>query len=132
MKKLFYVLLFLVLSIIVFTFCSSKSSYTVGMTVAAKWTDGNYYLATITKIESGKYFVKYADGAEGEAKDYDLRNTAKKSDLSNGKKVIAVWVGSKFYSGTIKELKPSVAVISWDDGTADSEVEYDKIAIIGN
>ena len=52
---------------------------------------------------------------------------AAKWTLKAGNKVLAVWAGSKFYSGTIKEIKENGAVITWDDGTADSEVAFGKI-----
>jgi len=127
MRKSILVILFIAFSAITFQSCKNSVSFKVGMTVAAKWTDNNYYLATITSINGDKYAVDYTDGSKGEVKATDLKVTNEKSELKAGNKVLAVWAGSKFYSGTIKEMKENGAVITWDDGTADSEVAFGKI-----
>jgi len=96
------------------------------MTIAAKWTDNNYYLATISSIKGDAYAIDYTDGSNGEVKITDLKILSEKSELNVGNTVIAVWAGSKFYPGKIKEIKVTGAIITWDDGTADSEVAYGK------
>ncbi len=127
MKKSIFFLLLFAFSAIIFQSCKNKMHFTTGMSVAAKWTDNNYYLATITSINGDTYAVDYTDGSKGEVKITDLKMLSEKSELKVGNKVIAVWAGSKFYSGTIKEIKETGAIITWDDGTADSEVAYGKI-----
>lgn len=120
-------IILVVLSTSIFQSCKNEVKYTVGMTVAAKWTDNEFYLANITAVNGDKCSVDYTDGSKGEVKIADLKQIAEKSELKVGDKVLAVWSGSKFYSGTIKEMKESGATITWDDGTADSEVAYGKI-----
>lgn len=127
MKKSILFFLFIAFSAINFQSCKNTVNLKTGMTVAAKWTDNNYYLATITSINGDKYAVDYTDGSKGEVKSSDLKVPNEKSELKAGNKVLAVWAGSKFYSGTIKEIKESGAVITWDDGTEDSEVAFGKI-----
>jgi hypothetical protein len=107
--------------------CKGSADFSVGKTVACKWTDNNYYLAKIANINDDKYFVDYADGTQGEVNETDLRILTPKEDLKTGDKVLAVWAGVKFYSGKIIEMKEKNALVIWDDGSAQSEVEYDKI-----
>ena len=112
---------------ILFHACNKGNEFSVGMTVAAKWTDNNYYLATISKINGDKYSVNYADGTEGIVTIADLKKLTPKDKLKSGDKVLAVWAGAKFYSGKIIEMNENNAMVVWDDGSAQSEVDYDKI-----
>lgn len=127
MKKSLVLILLVVLSAILYQSCKNEVKFTAGMSVAAKWTDNEYYLATIASVNGDKYAVDYTDGSKGEVKVTDLKMLTEKSELKTGDKVLSVWSGSKFYPGTIKEIKNEAAIISWDDGTADSEVAYGKI-----
>lgn len=101
--------------------------FSVGMTVAAKWKDNNYYLAEIKAVNNDKYDVAYADGDKGTVSASDMKEVPAKPALKTGDKVLAVWTTAKFYSGTVQEVKESGAVIKWDDGTAPSEVAFGKI-----
>jgi hypothetical protein len=127
MKKGLLLIVILTLSAVVFHSCKSESQFKVGTSVAAKWADNNYYLATISAISGDKYTVNYADGTSGDAVLTDLKLFTDKEDLKVGDKVIAVWAGAKLYSAKIKELKPTGAMVTWDDGSADSEVAFGKI-----
>ncbi|MBI5541972.1 MAG: DUF4537 domain-containing protein [Bacteroidia bacterium] len=127
MKKFIVFTLLLAVTGIFTQSCKTESQFKTGMSVAAKWTDGNYYLATIKTITGETYAVDYADGSNGEVKVTDLKLITEKSDLKAGDKVQAVWAGAKFYPGKIKELKEKGAIIIWDDGTTESEVVFGKI-----
>jgi hypothetical protein len=107
--------------------CKTEVQYKAGMSVAAKWTDGNYYLATIKTITGDKCEVDYADGSSGEVKVLDLKTITEKTNLKVDDKVLAVWAGAKFYTGKIKEISKMGAIITWDDGTVESEVAFGKI-----
>lgn len=106
---------------------TQASNYKVGMKVAAKWKDNNYYLAEIKAVNNDKYDVAYADGDKGTVSADDIKEVPAKPTLKTGDKVLAVWTTAKFYSGTVKEVKANGAVIKWDDGTAPSEVAFGKI-----
>ena len=128
MKKL----VLLTASVLCFSFAfvtlsAQTVKFTAGMKVAAKWSDGEYYLAKITKITDGQFDVDYEDGSQGTVAETDLKIVPAKPKLAKGDKVLAVWSGSKFYPGTVTEVKPKGAIIQWDDGSAASMVEYGKI-----
>jgi len=127
MKKGFLFIVLFALSTAVFHSCKSEPQFKVGTSVAAKWADSNYYLATIASITGDKYSVNYADGTSGDVVLADLKLFTEKENLKTGDKVLAVWAGAKLYSGKIKELKATGAMITWDDGSAESEVAFGKI-----
>ena len=127
MKKIIVFSLMIVLSGIFIQSCKTEPQFKAGMIVGAKWTDGNYYLATIKTINGEVYAIDYADGSNGEAKVTDLNVITEKNDLKVGDKVLAVWAGAKFYAGKIKVIKEKGATITWDDGTTESEVVFGKI-----
>lgn len=102
-------------------------TFKVGMTVAAKYYDNDYYLAEIKAINNDKYDVAYADGDKASVYASDLKEIPAKLTLATGDKVLAVWQKAKFYPGTVQEVKASGAVIKWDDGSAPSEVAFGKI-----
>lgn len=102
-------------------------TFAVGMKVAAKWKDNNYYLAEIKAINNDKYDVSYADGDKGTVSASDMKEIPAKPALKTGDKVLAVWTTAKFYSATVQEVKANSAIVKWDDGTAPSEVAFGKI-----
>ena len=127
MKNSIIVAIFLIFAGISFLSCTKGTDFSKGTTVAAKWSDNNYYLATISEIKDGKYSVDYADGTKGEVTEDDLKALTPKEEIKAGDKVLAVWAGAKFYSGKILELNEKNALIMWDDGSAQSEVDINKI-----
>lgn len=127
MKKIIVFSFLLAITGLFIQSCKTEAQFKTGMSVAAKWTDGNYYLATIKTITGETYAVDYADGSSGEVKITDLKMITEKANLKAGDKVQAVWAGAKFYPGKVKELKETGAIIIWDDGTSESEVVFGKI-----
>lgn len=116
------------------TSCGSKPEaaaedpWKVGTHVAAKWTDGNYWGATISGNTGGKYQVKYDDGTTGEVTAADMKSITPKADLKVGDKVWAVWMnGGKMYKGSVQELQDGGAIVKWDDGSEPSIVPYTDI-----
>jgi hypothetical protein len=107
--------------------CEAASKLAKGMTVAAKWTDDNYYLAKIKAVNGDKYDVDYADGTKGTVTADQIKEIPAKPKLVKGDKVLAVWAGAKFYSGTVEEVKPNGAIVKWDDGSSPSLVTFGKI-----
>ena len=106
---------------------NTASKFVPGMSVAAKWSDGGYYLAVIKASNDGNYEVEYADGTQGSVSEGDMLEIPATVKLTAGDKVIAVWAGAKFYTGTVQEVKPDGAVVKWDDGSEPSLVEFGKI-----
>lgn len=111
-----------------FVGCSKEDPYKVGTHVAAKWTDGDYWGATITGNSGGKYQVKYDDGTEGEVGEAELKSITPKEDIKVGDKVLAVWsTNGKMYKGEVQELQATGAIIKWDDGSEPSLATYSNI-----
>ena len=102
-------------------------TFSVGMTVAAKWADNNFYLAEIKAINNDKYDVAYADGDKYTVSVGDLKEIPPKPALKTGDKVLAVWDKARFYSGTVQEVKADGVLVKWDDGSTPSEVAFGKI-----
>ena len=106
---------------------TTGNSFSIGMTVAAKWMDSNYYLAVIQKVDGNNYDVIYADGATGSVKKEDLRTIPAQISLNVGDKVLAVWAGARFYPGTVEEVTETGATIKWEDGSAPSAAIFGQI-----
>ncbi|MEI7813537.1 MAG: hypothetical protein WCJ13_01930 [Coriobacteriia bacterium] len=103
------------------------SGFAVGDSVAALWTDGSLYLATVTGTDGDQITVKYADdGSTKTVAATDIKPITKKTWVV-GDKVLAVWASGRFYKGSVIEVAGSTYKIKWDDGSAASDVSADKI-----
>ena len=88
------------------------------MTVAAKWSGEQYYLAVI----------KAANGTKGAVTSAEMKIIPAKLTLVKGDKVLAVWsAGGRFYTGIVEEPTATGARIKGDDGSAPSEVPFGRI-----
>ncbi len=107
---------------------ADNDPYKVGTHVAAKWSDGNYWGATIVGNADGKYQMKFDDGTSQDVSASDLKMITPKADIKVGDKVLAVWMSNgRMYNGTVEELKDDGAMVKWDDGSAPSLVAYSNI-----
>lgn len=98
-----------------------------GSLVAAKWSDGKWYLGSIAKINKTTYDINFADGDKASVTKNDIIPVSK-TKFKNGDKVMAVWSdGTLFYDGVIVKTEKDGAVVKWDDGGSESLVEYGKI-----
>ena len=105
----------------------TASPFAIGDSVAAIWTDGNLYLATVTGASGDSVEVKYADdGSTKSVSAADVKPVVKKT-WSAGDKVMAVWASGRFYLGTIESGSGTTYVVKWNDGSTPSEVTADKI-----
>jgi hypothetical protein len=52
-------------AVLVLAAAVAGSAFEVGQSVAARWSDGNMYLAVIRAIVGDNYKVDYADGDKG-------------------------------------------------------------------
>ena len=100
---------------------------TAGDNVAAVWTDGTMYLATIQAVDGDQITVKYADDSSVKTVNAADVQTIVPQTWSVGDKVLAVWSAGKFYKGTVTGASGDSYKIQWDDGSAPSEVTADKI-----
>jgi len=104
-------------------------AFAEGVTVAAKWTNGSYYSAVITKAnDDGTYDVDYDDGTKGKAiAAADMIELDPNLKLNVGDKVQGVWSGARFYKGTVEKIDGTTVIIKWDDGSKPSGVELGQI-----
>ena len=109
------------------TTASSTTAFAKGDSVAAKWTDGNLYLASVTAVEGDQIRVTYVDdGTTGSVATADVRSIPT-SALAVGDRVLAVYEGGRLYPGEITEATGTTYTVKWDDGSAPSSVEAGKI-----
>lgn len=105
----------------------SASGFAAGDSVAAIWTDGNLYLATVQTVDGDQVTVKYADDSSTKTiPASDIKPIIVKT-WTVGDKVLAVWTSGRFYSGTVIEASGGNYKIQWDDGSQPSDVVADKI-----
>lgn len=98
-----------------------------GDTVAALWTDGNYYLATVDEIGDGTVTVTYVDdGSSGTVAVDEVRAIPDRT-FAVGDRVLAVWSAGRFYPGEITAADGDAYVVTWDDGSTPSTVVAAKI-----
>ena len=92
-----------------------KDAFQVGDRVAAKWTDGKYYIGKIEKI-GAKVQVRWDDGTGGPVLPKDISVIPQNAEFSVGDHVLAVWKGAQMFPGVVTEVKPKQCVVKWDDG----------------
>ena len=98
-----------------------------GDNVAAVWTDGSLYLATVQAVDGDQITVKYADdGSTKTVNSADVKMITPQT-WAAGDKVLAVWSAGRFYKGSVVGGSGTTYTIKWDDGSAASEVTADKI-----
>lgn len=102
----------------------------VGTSVAAKWGQVSFYIATIEGMDaSGKYLVKYGDGDRGPVAPEDVVPVSAPEPIAVGAHVLACWAGARMYSGTVTARNGDRYTVKWDDGSAPSEVTRDRMAM---
>ncbi len=98
-----------------------------GDTVAAKWTDGDYYLATVTNVEGDSISVTYVDDGTSRAVPTADVRTIPDVTFAVGDRVLAVWSSAHFYPGEVTAVEGTTYTVKWDDGSTPSAVEAGKI-----
>ncbi|TLM72093.1 MAG: hypothetical protein FDZ70_08695 [Actinobacteria bacterium] len=106
---------------------SGSGAFKVGDSVAAIWSDGNLYLATVTNASGDQVTVKYADDSSEKTVSAADVIPIEVREWAVGDKVRAVWSSGRFYEGTISAAADPSYTVKWDDGSAPSEVTSDRI-----
>lgn len=99
----------------------------VGNRVAAMWSNGGYFLGTVTEIEGDRYSILFEDGdrlAVNSAKVVALRED---TPFSVGDRVVAAWKGISMYPGIVTKVHAKSCMVRWDDGDEPLLVAKDKI-----
>ncbi|MBN1532700.1 MAG: hypothetical protein JXA20_08565 [Spirochaetes bacterium] len=128
-KKVFYaILVWGVLLVPVLFLSCSKVTHNPGDMVAAKYTDGKWYIAKINSCASGACATEFHDGTVKDIQTSDLKALPTKLELKAGDKVWAVWpTTNEFCDGTVAEVKDTGAEVNWDQGGTPSFVEFGRM-----
>lgn len=106
---------------------ASTGAFQVGQAVAAKWTDGNLWLAKVTAVNGDQIGVQFSDDNSKltvtAADVYPIEETT----WAVGSDVLAVWTSGRFYPGQITEANGNTYTVKWEDGSEPSQVTGDKI-----
>lgn len=99
----------------------------VGDSVAAVWSDGNYYVGTVTGVSDGKVDVLYEDGDKLAVPTAKVRVLGAKTDFKVGDRVIAAWKTAQMFPGVITAVSEIACTVKWDDGDAPMEVKKSRM-----
>ncbi|MEI6450101.1 MAG: hypothetical protein WCP98_09130 [Actinomycetes bacterium] len=106
---------------------TSAARFAAGQSVAAKWTDGSLYLATVTAVDGDNVTVTYTDdGTSRTVPATDVR-AIPDTGFAVGDRVRAVWAGGRFYQGEVSKVDGTTYTVKWDDGSDPSTVEAGRI-----
>ncbi|HEV7401695.1 MAG TPA: hypothetical protein VGO11_02170 [Chthoniobacteraceae bacterium] len=99
----------------------------VGHRVAARWTDGRYYLGTVTAVEGDAFKILYEDGDKLTVKAEHVHPIHANAVFKVGDHVMAGWKGALMYPGTVTEVTATGCRVQWDDGDKPLLVEKNRI-----
>ena len=106
---------------------AAPSAVTIGDSVAAVWTDGSFYLATVAEVDGEDVTVTYVDdGSSSTLKASAVRAIPARTFVV-GDRVLAVWSKGRFYAGEIGAVTGDTYTVTRDDGSTPSLVEATKI-----
>lgn len=123
----------LILTLFLFVSCqlvtaAPKENLAVGQRVAAKWSDGRYYLGSVTAVEGETFRILYEDGDKLAVKGDDVHPIRANAEFNVGDHVLAGWKGAVMYPGVVTEVTATACTVKWDDG--DTPLSVDKGRII--
>jgi len=104
-----------------------SSAFAVGESVAAVWSDGGLYLATVTAVDGDQITVTYADDGSSKTVAAAECRPIPDATFAVGDRVLAVWAAGRFYPGEVTAVEGSMSTVKWDDGSTPSQVEAGKI-----
>jgi hypothetical protein len=102
----------------------------VGDTVAAKWTDGGFYVGTVTGLAADGANVLYEDGDKRTVPLAELAVLSKDTVFKTGDHVIAAWKGAKMFPGVVTAVTDATCTVKWDDGDAPIDVAKGRMALL--
>lgn len=101
-----------------------------GDKVAAKWSDGRHYLATVTAARGGQFDVLYDDGDKGTVGADALIRVPLNANFAVGDRVLAAWQGAGMFPGMVTAKTEFAVTVKWDDGDAPVEVARDRVVML--
>ena len=108
-----------------------RGTLEVGAPVAAKWSDGKWYLGHVSDIGDGRYAVEYANGDKGTVAPGEILPISPPEQIVPGAHVLALWKETSMYPGVVLSVTNGVARVRWDAGDLPLDVPFESIAVIG-
>ena len=99
----------------------------VGDSVAAPWTKGLIYMATVTGISGDKADLLYEDGDKLAVPLASLRILSSDTAFKVGDHVMAAWKNAQMFPGVITAVTEVTCTVKWDDGDTPLEVKKNRI-----
>ncbi|QIF01372.1 DUF4537 domain-containing protein [Roseimicrobium sp. ORNL1] len=99
----------------------------VGNRVAAMWSNGGYFLGTVTEIEGDRYNILFEDGDRLAVNSANVVALREDMPFSVGDRVVAAWKGISMYPGVVTKVHAKSCMVGWDDGDEPLLVAKDKI-----
>lgn len=103
---------------------------TVGAFVLTKPNDGNQWEeGNVDQIDDGVYAVTFRSNEDRVIRPLTAIAPfpSKSASVKVGDKVVAEWVADSYYSGVVAAVGTDSATITWDDGSAPSDVSLLRI-----
>ena len=101
-----------------------------GDRVAAKFTDGSWYLATATAARGAEFDVLYDTGDKATVPGPDVIAIPRGTAFKTGDIVLAPWKTAQMYPGTVTEVARFAVTVKWDDGSAPLDVANDRVVLL--
>ena len=101
-----------------------------GDRVAAKFTDGGWYLATATAARGAEFDVLYDTGDKATVPAADVIMIPRGTTFKTGDIVLAPWKSATMYPGTVTAAARFTVTVRWDDGSAPLDVANDRVVLL--
>lgn len=99
----------------------------VGNRVAAMWSNGGYFLGTVTEIEGDRYNILFEDGDRLAVNSAKVVALCEDTPFTVGDRVVAAWKGISMFPGVVTKVHAKSCMVRWDDGDEPLLVAKDKI-----
>ncbi len=109
---------------------ASAADANPGDRVAAKFTDGTWYLATATAARGAEFDVLYDDGDKATVPAADVIPIPRGTVFKTGDIVLAPWRTAQMFPGTVTATTRFTVTVKWDDGDEPLEVANDRVLIM--
>ena len=101
-----------------------------GDRVAAKFSDGAWYLATATAARGAQIDVLYDDGDKATVPAADVIAIPRGTAFKTGDIVLAPWKTAQMFPGTVTAATRFTVTVKWDDGDEPLEIASDRVALM--
>ncbi|HSI64496.1 MAG TPA: hypothetical protein VLE43_15315 [Candidatus Saccharimonadia bacterium] len=91
------------------------------------WTNGGYFLGTVTGAEGDRFDILFEDGDRLAVDATNVVALREDTPFAVGDHVTAAWNGVAMYPGVITKVHAKSCMVKWDDGDVPLLVAKDKI-----